>query len=58
MFAILTPQVTWAGITNCVTLTGWYNLIRLIEHFNIQPIAALKASVSGPDDPDALFIMG
>ncbi|GAB1314708.1 hypothetical protein MFIFM68171_04918 [Madurella fahalii] len=58
VFSLLTPYTTWIGLANCVVLTGWSVLIRVVEYFNIRPAPIWEGNVNNPDGPDAVFIMG
>ena len=58
VFTILAPETTWIGIANVTILTGWSVLIRLIEHVNIKPAPIDPSTVTDPDAPDAIVILG
>lgn len=58
VFAVLAPDTTWIGLANCLVLTGWSILLRLVEYTNIQPAPINATNVTHPDGPDAVFLTG
>lgn len=46
-FTILTPKVTWVGITNVLVLTCWSITVRLVEYFYVQPAEAKASNPHG-----------
>ena len=57
-FTILTPKVTWIGITNVLVLTCWSITVRLVEYFYVQPTEVKASNISDPKRHDAIFILG
>jgi hypothetical protein len=58
VFAIMVPNTTWIGKTNCCAFTGWSILLRLIEYFNIKLAKINDRRITGPTEPDAVYILG
>lgn len=58
VFTIIGPNTTWIGVTNCTAFTGWSVILRIIERLNIRPAEIDHSKTAGPENPDAIFILG
>ncbi|KAK6081238.1 hypothetical protein SCUP234_04891 [Seiridium cupressi] len=54
----LAPNISWIGLTNCLVYAVWSILLRVIEFVLVRPAPETESSITRPDAPDAVFILG
>ncbi|KAK7987061.1 hypothetical protein PG996_006333 [Apiospora saccharicola] len=57
IMSVMAPKTTWIGLTNCLVYTIWSIVLRSVEFVMIKP-SQEPDSLSRPDDPDAIYIIG
>lgn len=58
VFSLFMPKVSWIGISNVVCLSAWSIVIRVIEYINVRPAPLVLSTVTEPQRPDAVYILG
>ncbi|KAF2281165.1 uncharacterized protein EI97DRAFT_463542 [Westerdykella ornata] len=57
-FLGLIQSATWIGLVNCAALLLWSMILRTVEHYQIKPSNVSRETITGPNEPDAVFILG